>query len=288
MTIDTLLTLLNVVWGLFLTGIGIEMVNNPPGNDAKKKWAYRILFGLLGVAVVVTTLLQSSRTAREQTAERTQHGIEQGNLEGKLDLVSDVLKKSSCPSTAEIGAAVQQELAKQRYQKVRSPISQGRLGDLSSELLVSMTPSVTRYMKRFRLSGWYTEDHEMELKSYEDYQYDMWNKTLPPLPGGPRYSVGKTQSEWQEIRRKTDDTYRAQLVQLLSDANALRQALINKLPKEAQTPEDDDEVALFAKALSDGSAVQSGLACCPPSIEKAADYLDALAQRVSLIKTLKH
>jgi hypothetical protein len=56
---DTVLTVLNVVWGLILTGIGIEMVNNPPGDVRWKKWFYRILFMVFGSAVIVTTFVQS-------------------------------------------------------------------------------------------------------------------------------------------------------------------------------------------------------------------------------------
>jgi hypothetical protein len=77
-------------------------------------------------------------------------------------------------------------------------------------------------------------------------------------------------------------------VQLLSDAEGLRRALRDKLPTDAQTLEDNAEVASFATAMKDGSSVVSGLECCPASIEKAADYLDSLAKRVSRIKTLKN
>ena len=278
MTTDTVLTLLNVVWGLMLTGIGIEMVNSPPGNDPKKKWGYRILFCVLGGAVVATTLLQSSRTATEQTAERKQHDNEQGKLEGKLDLMSDVLKKSSCPSTADIGAAVQEGLAKQKYQKARASIIQGKLADLSSDLLVTMASSVTQYLRNFGME-WQSADHQLELASWSDHEHEEWNENPNRIQ---KLAVSKPQREWKEDLRRTNEKYHAQLLQLLSDADALRVALRNKLPKEAQTPEDDAEAVSFAQL----AAVASG-GNIPP-IENAADYLDSLAKRVSRIKTLKN
>jgi hypothetical protein len=94
MPLDTVLTLLNVVWGLVLTGIGIEMVNNPP--DVRwKRWVYRILFIVFGIAVIATTAIQSARNTSEQVrlhqeAEGMERQLsnkvsEQG---GKLDAIA--------------------------------------------------------------------------------------------------------------------------------------------------------------------------------------------------------
>jgi len=95
MPLDTVLTLLNVVWGLILSGIGIEMVNNPPGDVRWKKWAYRLLFVLFGVAVIVTTSYQSVRNANEQQqikaeAQKTEKELSNKVSEqsGKLDAIA--------------------------------------------------------------------------------------------------------------------------------------------------------------------------------------------------------
>lgn len=95
MPFDTVLTLLNVVWGLVLTGIGIEMVNNPPGDVRWKRWFYRVLFIIFGFAVIATTAYQSVRNASEQQqlkadAQKTEKELsnkvsEQG---GKLDAIA--------------------------------------------------------------------------------------------------------------------------------------------------------------------------------------------------------
>lgn len=94
MTVDILLTLLNVIWGLLLTGIGIEMVNNPP-TTARKKWIYRTAFLLLGCAVIATTFSQSVGTASEQEsariqAEKTEHDLSDkvSRSAGKLDAIA--------------------------------------------------------------------------------------------------------------------------------------------------------------------------------------------------------
>lgn len=71
MDYDIVLTLLNVVSGLALTSIGIEMANNPLDTKAKK-WKYRSLFMIFGAAVIATTLAQSIRTAKEQEHARTE------------------------------------------------------------------------------------------------------------------------------------------------------------------------------------------------------------------------
>jgi hypothetical protein len=95
MPLDTVLTLLNVVWGLVLTGIGIEMVNNPPGELRWKRWAYRILFIVFGALVIVTTAVQSARNEGEQSrlrrdAETTERTLSNRVSEegGKLDAIA--------------------------------------------------------------------------------------------------------------------------------------------------------------------------------------------------------
>jgi hypothetical protein len=94
MTVDIWLTLLNAVWGLVLTGIGIEMVNRPP-TDNRKKWLYRIVFMVFGIAVIVTTGVQSVRSANEQQrlqkeAQNTEKDLSNqlSSANGKLDAIS--------------------------------------------------------------------------------------------------------------------------------------------------------------------------------------------------------
>jgi len=156
------------------------------------------------------------------------------------------------------------------------------LGNLSSDILVKTVGPVTGYLRDFQLNGWYGADHNIELFSAADYEKEQWRKE------NPIWNPSRTQEEWKDEQRKIDDSYRSQLMQLLSDADALRVALKNKLPKEAQTPEDDAQGAAFARAKADAAVVRSGLECCPASIRNASDYLDALAKRVSRIKTLQN
>lgn len=108
MTGEILLTLLNVIFGLVLTGIGIEMVNNPPGEVRWKKNLYRALFGLFGTAVIVTTFFQSVRTANTQEAAKNDARTDQltnqkqiSYMTGKLDTISELLGKyASAPTSS--------------------------------------------------------------------------------------------------------------------------------------------------------------------------------------------
>lgn len=94
MTFDIGLTVLNVVFGLILSGIGIEMVNNPPDTKTKK-WVYRTLFSVFGIAVVITTFIQSTSNAKRQEQERGGYLHDQaemreklGTANGKLDAIA--------------------------------------------------------------------------------------------------------------------------------------------------------------------------------------------------------
>jgi hypothetical protein len=69
MTVNVLLTVLNAVWGLGLTGIGILMGAKPPSTDGEKR-AYKIAFVVLGLAVVVTTTVQTAYSDHEAEAAR--------------------------------------------------------------------------------------------------------------------------------------------------------------------------------------------------------------------------
>jgi hypothetical protein len=284
---NIVLAMLNAVWGVLLTGIGIEMVNNPP-DTATRKRMYRIIFGVLCAALIATTYLQSSKTESELAAERKEHDIEQGKLEGKLDDVSKQLENSSCPSKAEIGTVVQQELARRKYERViRTPIAKGKLSTLSSDLLVRMVPSVTNYMRNFK-DNWYGESFNIEQEKHEDFERQQWNEAKAREHETDRWLVSKSQPEWEADQKKINDSNRARFLQLLSDADSLRAALKNKLPPDALTSDDDAAVGLFAKASADVSASDSGMTCCPASIDQAAEYLDKLASRVSRVPTLQH
>jgi hypothetical protein len=287
---DILLTLLSVVWGLLLTLIGIVMANYPP-NVPWKKWLYHGLFSLLFVAVVITTLIQSSRTQREQSAERArhereqsteraQHASEQGRLEGKLSFISDVMSKSSCPGIAEIGAVVKQEVATQIYERLRKPISEGNLDGLSSDILVAMVPKVTGHL-RTSFREWSAIDSPLLFSKYLETEHRASEKDPAVLE--------QKKKEWDHKIELEREDYRSNLKQALSDADLLRKALLDRLPKDAQTAADNEEAAAFARALTDVPSMmplpmQFG---SPPAISKAADYLDALAKRVALAKSLR-
>jgi hypothetical protein len=83
MRLDFWLTLLNVVFGLGIALIGVEMVNNPP-TSSRLKWIYRTLFIVLGVAVVITTAFQSARSSEEQARTKTEADKTERELSNKV------------------------------------------------------------------------------------------------------------------------------------------------------------------------------------------------------------
>lgn len=258
---------------LLLSVVGVLVSIDMPKKQ--HKWWWRTGLVILGLSATYATYAQQRRV-------NTQHDTEQGSLEGQLKLMSAVMQESSCPSTAEIGAAVQQELAKRGSQRASITIAGGKLARLSSESLVKMAGYVASSLQNFEInSGWYGEIHEIELKSWADHEREEWKR---PDLGQP----SKTQKEWDEDARKVNDAHRAQLMQLLSDAEELRKALLNKMPQEAKTPEDNKEApAMFAKALTDATAISYVGRCCSGPIAGVGIYLGSLANRVARIKTLK-
>jgi hypothetical protein len=94
MTTDIVLTVLNAVWGVILIGIGFEMVHIPPDTPTKKMM-YRILFGIFGSAVIVTTLAQSihnsrgsQETSRATNQQQLNNQTQLSYVHGQLDTIS--------------------------------------------------------------------------------------------------------------------------------------------------------------------------------------------------------
>jgi hypothetical protein len=90
-----MLTFVNVASGFVLTGIGFEMVHNPPNNIPWKTWTYRGLFVLFGFSVAVTTVMQSIRNEKAQENERAVYHSDQllyqanlSQMRGKLDTIA--------------------------------------------------------------------------------------------------------------------------------------------------------------------------------------------------------
>jgi hypothetical protein len=50
--------------------------------------------------------------------------------------------------------------------------------------------------------GWYGQDHNMELKSWSDHDFEERDKN-PSLIS--KFTVSKTQQEWKEEQQRTDD-----------------------------------------------------------------------------------
>jgi len=133
-TADTLLTLLNAVFGLVLTGIGFEMVHNPPDTTTKKV-VYRVLFSVFGGAVLVTTFLQSINNSKRQEQDRREAAqaekvlIEKlGTANGKLDTIAQFQRQfidfvSAHPGSGGSAESKAYQQMAQAILKLATPIS---------------------------------------------------------------------------------------------------------------------------------------------------------------------
>jgi hypothetical protein len=104
MAIDILLTAAQVILGLLLAGVGIEMANSPP-ETSKHKWIYRSIFIVLGVLATGIAVGQAVNTSRHQQEanrladserraaqqDRIDRAKEVGNLQGQLQSMQQVL-----------------------------------------------------------------------------------------------------------------------------------------------------------------------------------------------------
>jgi len=198
MTTDILLTVLNVVWGLILTGIGIEMVNNPPGDDPTKKWLYRSLFGVFGAAVIITTFFQSTRNATEQARLRDEAKTEEGKLSDQLSNANGKLDA--------IGRFEGQFLAL---------LSQQRSGTSDASTRAYMT-AILGIMKAAGSGKQPTPKERMLQLSNDIYGFVGDRSSVQPQPEG----VASTQftQQYHEWWKDTDDQYIARFAPRVSVA----------------------------------------------------------------------
>jgi hypothetical protein len=291
MNVDILLPVLTTVCGVLIAAL--PMVITPSGPPQKKKWRHRTPYVALGVATILISCIQQSRALREQrthererSAEQLRHEREQADertelarVEGGLKSLSNVVSKLSCPGAAEIGTVFKQEVERLVYETLRRPISEGKLDGSSSDSLLAMVPKVTNYLRALCME-WNAADLKLrESKYFETEHYPSREKDPALLEQKKREYDNKIELERED--------YRSRLRQTLSDADQLRKALLDRLPKDAQTADDNAEAAAFAQTLADVPSMKPADFGCPPSINKAAEYLDGLAERVRLIKGLK-
>lgn len=90
MNIDIILTIAQIIVGLFLAAVGVEMANNPP-QTAKQKWMYRSIFIALGILAIGITVGQAINTDRNQRAEKQIADNDRTTAEqDRLDRVKEV------------------------------------------------------------------------------------------------------------------------------------------------------------------------------------------------------
>jgi len=188
------------------------------------------------------------------------------------------MSNSKCPDIADIGAVVRREMATQSYERLRKPISEGNLDGLSSDTLVAIVPKVTGHL-RASYSEWFAVDSPLLFSKYLETEHHPSEKNPAVLEQKKR--------EWDHKIELERENYRSQLKQTISDAHRLRKALVDRLPKDAQTAGDNEEATAFAQALTDVRSMMPMQFGCPPAISRAADYLDGLAKRVALLKSLR-
>ena len=97
-------------------------------------------------------------------------------------------------------------------------VNQNVMHSIPGFVLLQITPYVSNALKNFAHNEWYSADHEMELKSRADYEFEQRRHNGDP--GAPLPE--RTQLEWEEQRKETDAEYRSQFVQLLVVADLLR------------------------------------------------------------------
>ena len=94
MNLDITLPVVFVLVTALMTGVGIEMANNPPTTQ-RRKWAYRSIFIVLALSLIGVNLWQSVRSGEEQRATEEAGQQAERNTYGELEYLKGQLKSVS-------------------------------------------------------------------------------------------------------------------------------------------------------------------------------------------------
>lgn len=251
------LTVLNAGWGILFIFIGVEMANNPPGDNPRRKTKYRILSALLGVLVIVTTVIQGLDAKKQQDAAAAIHKDEQkilkdklgstqdkldvsllneGEMKGKLKLISDTMSKAHCPAVAEIASALKSELDDSKIKE--------------NQPLIERVHVISARLNR----AW--QDHEHKWITIHAKRHV------------------ETQEQKEQVAREDAEArldYESALSPIVDEAKFVRAQILQKLAMT--TDEDKKWDGLFADQ-SFANIADSGL----------GGYMERLGQRLSLEK----
>lgn len=88
---DTALVVLQTILILALSGIGIEMANNPP-TSKRAKWVYRGLFIVVGLLSIVVVYWQSVRSGNEKAEIRREENEQTTHIRSQYEYLTAQLK----------------------------------------------------------------------------------------------------------------------------------------------------------------------------------------------------
>jgi hypothetical protein len=265
MSIDILLTVAQVVVGLLLAGVGIEMANNPPQTSGKK-WTYRVIFIVLGIFAVGITIGQAVKTGRDQQEARTltdnerrdaqrdrlDRAKEIGNLQGQLQSMQQVLGHVLSNSDPKQSAAMWKSIFSS------AALQRPAIERMSNKELQSKVISYANDLRKF------IADFEVKERGHIDQQ-------MAAMRAVPTEDRSKQTQIWNEQNQITANMY-SQLTldfkeNYLGNAITYRDELLRRLgPQPADT------------GINRPLALDGWIA--PMSVDATATYLDKLARKL--------
>jgi hypothetical protein len=230
MTIDIILTVMQVVVGLLLAGVGIEMANNPP-QTTKQKWIYRSVFIVLGIFATGITLGQAVKASRDQQEakrigdnerqvaqqDRLERVKEVGNLQGQLQSMQQVL-----------GHVLSNSDPKQTISILRSMSSP--LIDTRSALEKMSNKVLKAKVLEFvgRMSEWSKQMHNAESAMWERSMNEMRSGT-PADKTAQIEMMNKQSNQYMQFSNVFADDFRTQFA---GAANNYREELLRRIGPE--------------------------------------------------------
>jgi hypothetical protein len=205
MTKDIILFASSLLFTLALTGVGVEMANNPPTTKGKK-WFYRGLFALFGISVLVTSTWGFVRSSAAQNKNDIQIGAMGQQLSDIKTTVNRVADSSNCPEIKQLAATVN----KIAQTPSAAPVAYGpaapsepKLSSLSNSEVTALVRPLADKMQD--LHQRFMADDDETIADYRDIQ------------------------KRNEKRAELRDLYAKREAQLTAEANNLEATILQRL-----------------------------------------------------------
>ncbi len=256
---DITLTAVQVILGLLMAYLGVEMTIHPPTTN-RAIFFYRFSFISVGIIVVAISLWQAKRSADEQDRRDLQ-------LAAATDALKAQLQANQVQSASDLGF-----MKGQLESLLQRPSDAKQLGEAIAASNTELIKAQSKQQSNDELAKAAIE-YAAEMRSFE-FKKNKEQSAILMTPYDPKATEQQAREAFLKmtaaLTRHSDDMREEFRSKYLGQAVYLRNELLKRLGGNALPVPERHEIIAF-----------DGFLAGPYPISAAADYLEQLARQLS-------